>query len=183
MKVDGNELGTRPLAVTPPGLPPPAAAERQQFERLLAKEESSALLTRWKEGTPLEALLEGHSPATRRELLWQVYQQDEKTAGVADLLFKPVASKLIERFGERQLPVVAAIDLPELRTLMREFDPLSSRRETVLLKVMAELRGQGALSGNDYLAELARRELMTLIPHNGMVNNLVRHAHKLDLEE
>ena len=172
MKVDGNELGTRPLAVTPPGLPPPAAAERQQFERLLAKEE-----------TPLEALLEGHSPATRRELLWQVYLQDEKTAGVADLLFKPVASKLIERFGERQLPVVAAIDLPELRALMREFDPLSSRRETVLLKVMAELRGQGAWSGNDYLAELARRELMTLIPHNGMVNNLVRHAHKLDLEE
>jgi len=29
---------------------------------------------------------------------------------------------------------------------------------------------------------LARRELMTLIPLNGVVNNLIRHSHKLDLE-
>ncbi|WCH23597.1 YopR family T3SS polymerization control protein [Aeromonas salmonicida] len=185
MKVEGNEQGLHPLAVTPPSSPP-AVAERQHFEQLLAKEEvRGSLLTHCKELAQLEALFEGGSAATRRERLWQIYQQDDKAAGVADQLFKPVASKLVEHFGERQLPVVAAIDLPELRALMREFDPLSSRRETVLLKVMAELQGEGrgVLSGNDYLVELARRELMTLIPHNGMVNNLVRYAHKLDLEE
>ncbi|MBL0626082.1 YopR family T3SS polymerization control protein [Aeromonas jandaei] len=162
-------------------LPPEPMAQRQ-FERLLDKEEIGGLLTRWKEGTPLEVLLEGRSSSTRRELLWQVYQQDEKTVGVAEQIFKPVASKLVERFGERQLPVAAAIDLPELRALMREFDPLSSRRETVLLKVMAELQGQAALPGKDYLVELSRRELMTLIPLNGMVDNLMRNSHKLDLE-
>lgn len=185
MKVDGNEQGIRPLAVTPPGLPPPAAAERQQFERLLAKEESGALLTRWKEGTPLEALLEGHSPATRRELLWQVYQQGDKPAvDIGKQLFSPVNSKLIERFGERQPPVVDAIDLPELRATMREFDPLASRRQTVLLNLLRELKeGQDAVpEAHQFLDALARRELMTLIPHNSMVDNLMRNLHKLDLE-
>ncbi|MGL5461532.1 MAG: YopR family T3SS polymerization control protein, partial [Aeromonas veronii] len=98
--------------------------------------------------------------------------------------FAPVTDKLIARFGERQSPVVDAIDLPELRATMREFDPLASRREKVLLNLLSELRdGQGAMpAGHQFLDALARRELMTLIPLNGMVDNLMRNSHKLDLE-
>ncbi|MGC8384807.1 YopR/YscH family type III secretion effector [Pseudomonas aeruginosa] len=36
--------------------------------------------------------------------------------------------------------------------------------------------------GGEYLAQLARRELQVLIPLNGMLDNLVRNSHKLDLE-
>ncbi|MDH0345944.1 MULTISPECIES: YopR family T3SS polymerization control protein [Aeromonas] len=155
------------------------------FERLLARTDEPTLFERWKQGSALESLLQGASSAVQRDLLWQIHQQGgEQAKLVGSQLFQPVIDKLIAHFSGRQLPVVAAIDLPELRALMREFDPLPSRREKVLLNVMADLKKVATGDQTDliYLDELARRELMTLIPLNGMVNNLMRHSHKLDLE-
>lgn len=172
MRVDGGEAAA-PRAVERPA-PAPEQGTQRQFERLLGKPEA-----------PLEGLPDGASPAARRERLWQLYQQGDGAAQeLGKRLSQPVLDRLIERFGERRPPVVAAIDQPELRALMREFDPLAARREKVLLNVMAALKGeQGVVPAEfAYLDELARRELMTLIPLNGMVNNLMRHSHKLDLE-
>lgn len=183
MKIEGSDQlgGEQPLRQPPP----PESMAQRQFERLLAKAPELDLFERWQQGTPLEGLLAGVTPAAKRELLWQIYQQGDKPAPeIGKQLFAPVTDKLIARFGERQSPVVDAIDLPELRATMREFDPLASRREKVLLNLLSELRdGQGAVPvGHQFLDALARRELMTLIPLNGMVDNLMRNSHKLDLE-
>ncbi|MGY3942349.1 YopR family T3SS polymerization control protein [Aeromonas tecta] len=184
MKVDSHEAAAQNVRPDVP-LRPPEQTVQHQFERLLATETAPDLFARWKEGASLESLLSGAAPAAQRDLLWQIYQQDSKAPGIGERLFQPVTDKLVERFSGRQLPVVTAIDLPELRALMREFDPLASRRERVLLNVMAELKGeQGVVPAEwEFLGELARRELMvSLIPLNGIVNNLMRHSHKLDLE-
>lgn len=183
MKIEGSDQpgGVQPLRQSPP----PESMAQRQFERLLAKTPEPDLFERWQQGAPLEGLLASVEPAAKRELLWQIYQQGDKPAPeIGKQLFAPVIDKLIARFGERQSLVVDAIDLPELRATMREFDPLASRREKVLLNLLSELRdGQGAvLAGYQFLDALARRELMTLIPLNGMVDNLMRNSHKLDLE-
>lgn len=165
--------------------PLPKQQVQHQFERLLAKADEPTLFSRWQQGTGLETLLDGASPSAQRDLLWQIHQQGgEHAQAVGKRLFQPVTEKLVAHFSGRQLPVVAAIDQPELRALMREFDPLSSRRETVLLNVMADIKkaANGTQVDLAYLEELARCELMTLIPLNGVVNNLIRHSHKLDLE-
>ncbi|WP_322862355.1 YopR family T3SS polymerization control protein AscH [Aeromonas allosaccharophila] len=183
MKIEGSDqLGGEQPQRQP--LPPESMAQRQ-FERLLAKAPEPDLFERWQQGAPLDGLLAGVAPAAKRELLWQIYQQGDSPAPeIGKQLFAPVIDKLIARFGERQSPVVDAIDLPELRATMREFDPLASRREKVLLNLLSELRdGQGAVPAEHvFLDALARRELMTLIPLNGMVDNLMRNSHKLDLE-
>ena len=183
MRVDGGEASV-PQAVERPAPVPEQGAQRQ-FERLLGKPEEPNLFARWQQGAPLEGLLDSAPPAAQRDLLWQIYQRgDESAQGIGKRLSQPVLDRLIERFGERRPPVVAAIDQPELRALMREFDPLAARREKVLLNVMAALKGeQGVVPAEfEYIDTLARRELMTLLPLNGMVNNLMRHSHKLDLE-
>ena len=183
MRIEGGEPpGLQPIQ----SLRPPEPIAQRQFDRLLTKAPELDLFDRWKKGAPLDHLLTNTAPAAGRDLLWQIYQQGDNPAPeIGKQLFAPVTSKLMDRFGERQPPVVAAIDLPELRATMREFDPLASRRETVLLNLLSELKGgQGAVpSGHEFLDALARRELMTLIPQNGMVDNLMRHSHKLDLEE
>lgn len=184
MKIEGSDQPTRQSPQASP-VPPPEQAAQRQFERLLVRPPEPDLFDRWRQGAQLDSLLANAVPAARRDLLWQIYQQGDKPAPeIGKQLFAPVTSKLIERFGERQLPVVAAIDQPELRALMREFDPLASRREKVLLSVMTEIKGEnGAVRPElEYLGDLARRELMTLIPFNGMVDNLMRNSHKLDLE-
>ncbi|MEV3816039.1 YopR family T3SS polymerization control protein [Aeromonas salmonicida] len=183
MKIEGSDQqqGWQPLRQS---LPPEPIAQRQ-FERLLAKAPEPDLFERWQQGAPLDGLLTSVAPAAQRELLWQIYQQGDKSAPeIGKQLFAPVISKLIERFGERLPPVVAAIDLPELQAVMQAFDPLASRREKVLLNLLSELKGgQGAVPAeHEFLDALARRELMTLIPLNGMVDNLMRNSHKLDLE-
>ncbi|MGL5812107.1 MAG: YopR family T3SS polymerization control protein [Aeromonas sp.] len=183
MRVDGGEAAQR-TGVEPPA-PAPGQGAQRQFERLLDKPEEPSLFARWQQGAPLEGLLDGAPPAAQRDLLWQIYQRgDESAQEIGKRLSRPVLDRLIERFGERRPPVMAAIDQPELRALMREFDPLAARREKVLLNVMAAIKGeQGVIPAEfAYLDELARRELMTLIPLNGMVNNLMRNSHKLDLE-
>ena len=184
MKIDSNEHPARQGGQELQARPPEPAAQRQ-FERLLVKGVEPDLFARRQQGEPLKNLLDKVPPAAQRDLLWQIYQQEGKPAQeIGKQLFQPVTQQLIERFGGRELPVVSAIDLPELRALMREFDPLASRREKVLLNMMADLKGeQGTLPPErEYLGELARRELMTLIPLNSMVNNLMRYSHKLDLE-
>ncbi|MGL5324805.1 MAG: YopR family T3SS polymerization control protein [Aeromonas sp.] len=184
MKIEGSDQpgGQQPLRQP---LPPEPIAQRQ-FERLLAKDPEPDLFERWKQGAPLDGLLASVTPAAARELLWRVYHKQGKELApeIGKQLFAPVTDKLIARFGERQLPVVDAIDLPELRATMREFDPLGSRREKVLLNLLGELRdGQGSVPAEHvFLDALARRELRTLIPLNGMVDNLMRNSHKVDLE-
>ncbi|WP_033138604.1 YopR family T3SS polymerization control protein [Aeromonas finlandensis] len=185
MKIEGGDQPIRqPLQASQ--LPPPEPVAQRQFERLLAKAPETDLVERWQKGAPLDSLLVNLAPAAQRDLLWKLHPQGntQQAAEIGQRLAKPVTSKLVERFGERQLPVVAAIDLPELRALMREFDPLASRREKVLLTLIGELKdGQGAVPAEHlFLDALARRELMTLIPLNGMVANLMRNSHKLDLE-
>ncbi|MGY3852620.1 YopR family T3SS polymerization control protein [Aeromonas aquatilis] len=140
---------------------------------------------RWLEQLLVKAPEPDQTPSAKRERLWKIYQQGDKSAPeIGKQLFAPVTSKLIACFGKRQPPVVDAIDLPELRATMREFDPLASRREKVLLNLLGELRdGQGRVPvEHQFLDALARRELRTLIPINGLVNNLMRNSHKLDLE-
>ena len=152
----------------------------------MAKDPEPDLFERWKLGAPLDDLMASATPAAARELLWRVYRKlgKESPPEIGKQLFAPVTDKLIARFGERQLPVMNAIDLPELRATMREFDPLAARRETVLLNLLGELKnGQGGVPAEHrFLDALARRELMTLIPLNGMMDNLVRNSHNLDLE-
>ena len=183
MKIEGSD---QPGGEQPRHQPlPPEPVAQRQFERLLGKASEPDLFDRWQQGAPLDGLLASVTPAAARELLWQIYQQGDKSAPeIGKQLFAPVTDKLIARFGERQLPVVDAIDLPELRATMREFDPLVSRRQKVLLNVLGELKdGQGGVPAEHvFLDALARRELMTLIPLNGMVDNLMRNSHKLDLE-
>jgi type III secretion protein H len=183
MRIEGGEPSGQPP--TQP-LPPPEPIAQRQFDRLLTKAPEPDLFERWQQGAPLDGLLANAAPAARRELLWQVYQQgDKRQAEIGKQLFEPVANQLTERFGGRQLPVIAAIDQLELRALMREFDPLASRREAVLLDLLSKLKGEQRVvpPEHEFLDALARRELMTLIPQNGMVANLMRHSHKLDLED
>lgn len=178
MKVEGSAYSF----ASGPSEVPPKAQVQHHFERQLARADEPTLFDRWKQGTALETLLQGASRAAQRELLWKIHHQGgEPAKAIGHQLFQPVTDKLIAHYSGRQLPVMAAIDLPELRALMSEFDPLPSRREKVLLNVMADIK-KAANGEHAYLDELARRELMTLIPLNGMVNNLMRHSHQLDLE-
>ncbi|MGI0614023.1 YopR/YscH family type III secretion effector [Pseudomonas aeruginosa] len=59
--------------------------------------------------------------------------------------------------------------------------PSASPKAANLPAVDQVLAFEQALGG-EYLAQLARRELQVLIPLNGMLDNLVRNSHKLDLE-
>ncbi|WP_368163802.1 YopR family T3SS polymerization control protein [Aeromonas sp. R6-2] len=115
-----------------------------------------------------------------REAKWQRYHaSDPPDKGLLAELVAPVKEAILARFGQRTGPVIPAIDLPELRGLLREFDPLGKRRETVLLEVLAATtKGEGGA----HMAELLRRELMTLLPRNAMVDNLLRNSHAIDLE-
>ncbi|ALP39849.1 YopR family T3SS polymerization control protein [Aeromonas schubertii] len=115
-----------------------------------------------------------------REAKWQRYRaSDPPDKALLAELVAPVKEAILARFGQRTGPVIPAIDLPELRGLLREFDPLGKRRETVLLEVLAATtKGEGGA----HMAELLRRELMTLLPRNAMVDNLLRNSHAIDLE-
>lgn len=78
MKIEGSDQlgGVQPLRQP---LPPESMAQRQ-FERLLAKAPEPDLFERWQQGAPLDGLLAGATPAAKRELLWQIYQQGDSPA-------------------------------------------------------------------------------------------------------
>jgi type III secretion protein H len=165
-----------------PPLSPPAMP-RQEPERLMAT-------------TPGALPRPGEVTESAREAMWQRYRaaNSPDPALIAELV-APVKAAVLERFGQCKGAVVPAIDLPELRRLLREFDPLGKRQETVLLELLKSFSGERAvpLSGSDvqgvsqgeaggYLRELVSKELMTLMPRNSMVDNLLRNSHPIDLE-
>ncbi|NHB95804.1 YopR family T3SS polymerization control protein [Photorhabdus stackebrandtii] len=141
---------------------------------------------RWIRGEPLEKVLNDFDPATQRKIAWQWYQtllpdsHPSQRVQLEATLVAPVQEHLWSQFGGLTLPVKPQLDLPELRAIVREFAPTGRQQETVFLKVLGEIK---SLDGNEYLSDLIRRELKTLIPRNGMVDNLIRNSHKLDLEE
>ena len=69
--------------------------------------------------------------------------------------------------------------LLELKAMLRAELPLGRQQQTFLLQLLGAVEHA---PGGEYLAQLARRELQVLIPLNGMLDNLVRNSHKLDLE-
>ncbi|WP_254058363.1 YopR family T3SS polymerization control protein, partial [Pseudomonas aeruginosa] len=88
-------------------------------------------------------------------------------------------------FGGGQLQGVAqpleglGADRLELKAMLRAELPLGRQQQTFLLQLLGAVEHA---PGGEYLAQLARRELQVLIPLNGMLDNLVRNSHKLDLE-
>lgn len=129
---------------------------------------------------PVAPVLSDQAAEDVREARWQRYRASAPPdkALLAELV-APVKEAILARFGQRTGPVIPVIDLPELRGLLREFDPLGKRRETVLLEVLATTPKGGE---GKHVADLLRRELMTLLPRNAMVDNLLRNSHAIDLE-
>ncbi len=70
-------------------------------------------------------------------------------------------------------------DRLELKAMLRAELPLGRQQQTFLLQLLGAVEHA---PGGEYLAQLVRRELQVLIPLNGMLDNLVRNSHKLDLE-
>ncbi|EQC01036.1 YopR family T3SS polymerization control protein [Photorhabdus temperata] len=174
----------------PTAQPSVSVAHKHDFEQALELMPDQQTLKerqqRWIRGESLEEVLGDFDPATQRKIAWQWYQtlstdsQPSQRAQLEGKLIAPVQEHLWSQFGGLTLPVKPQLDLPEFRAVVREFAPTGRQQETVLLKVLGEIK---SLDGNEYLSDLIRRELQTLIPRNGMVDNLIRNSHKLDLEE
>ncbi|NHB87029.1 YopR family T3SS polymerization control protein [Photorhabdus tasmaniensis] len=166
------------------------AKNKQDFDQALELMPDQQTLKerqqRWMQGASLEEVLGDFNPAIQRKIVWQWHQtlstdsQPSQRAQLEGKLIAPVQKHLWSQFGGLTLPVKPQLDLPEFRAIVREFAPTGRQQETVLLKVLSEIK---SLDGNEYLSDLIRRELQTLIPRNGMVDNLIRNSHKLDLEE
>ena len=164
--------------IIPPLSPP--AMPRQEPERLMAT-------------TPGALPRPGEVTESAREAMWQRYRaaNSPDPALIAELV-APVKAAVLERFGQCKGAVVPAIDLPELRRLLREFDPLGKRQETVLMDLLKSFSGESQVASDvqgvspgeadGYLRELINKELMTLMPRNSMVDNLLRNSHPIDLE-
>ncbi|EYU17335.1 YopR family T3SS polymerization control protein [Photorhabdus aegyptia] len=170
----------------------PSVSSRHQhsFEQALETTPDQQMLKerqqRWLQGESLENVLGDFDPATQRRVTWQWYQasspdkQPAQRAQLEDKLIAPVQEQLWSQFGGLSLPVNPPLDMPELKKIVREFAPTGRQQETVLLKILGKIE---PMPGNEYLSDLIRQELKTLIPRNGMVDNLIRNSHKLDLEE
>ncbi|WP_434524023.1 YopR family T3SS polymerization control protein [Photorhabdus asymbiotica] len=174
----------------PTAQPSVSSGHQHSFEQALEILPDQQMLKerqqRWLQGEPLENVLGDLAPTTQHKTLWQWYQtlspesQPSQRAQLEARLTTPVQEHLWSQFGGLALPVKPSLDIPELRAIVREFAPIGRQQETVLLKVLGNIK---PLAGNEYLSDLIRRELQTLIPRNGMVDNLLRNSHKLDLEE
>lgn len=89
-----------------------------------------------------------------------------------------LAQQLMERFGTADKGVNQ--DRLAMRAYLREQIPLGKRQERALLQVLGASKGAG--QPTDYLASLIHAELKQLIPRNGMLDSLLRHSYKPDLE-
>ncbi len=178
-------------SVSQPTVQPSVSSRHQlSFEQALETTPDQQMLKerqqRWLQGESLENVLGDFDPATQRQVTWQWYQastsdkQPAQRAQLEDKLIAPVQERLWSQFGGLTLPVNPPLDMPELRKIVREFAPTGRQQETVLLKILGKIE---TIPGNEYLSDLIRQELKTLIPRNGMVDNLIRNSHKLDLEE
>ena len=105
----------------------------------------------------------GHPPAAGRRL--------------AGLENGALSERLLQRFAQPLQGLEA--DRLELKAMLRAELPLGRQQQTFLLQLLGAVEHA---PGGEYLAQLARRELQVLIPLNGMLDNLVRNSHKLDLE-
>ncbi|MBS9422193.1 YopR family T3SS polymerization control protein [Photorhabdus caribbeanensis] len=177
--------------VSPSKVQPSVSSRHQHsFEQALETTPDQQMLKerqqRWLQGESLENVLGDFDPAIQRKVTWQWYQalssdkQPVQRAQLEDKLIAPVQEQLWSQFGGLTLPVNPSLDMPELRKIVREFAPTGRQQETVLLKILGKIE---PMPGNEYLSDLIRQELKTLIPRNGMVDNLIRNSHKLDLEE
>ncbi|MBF3012065.1 YopR family T3SS polymerization control protein PscH, partial [Pseudomonas aeruginosa] len=88
-----------------------------------------------------------------------------------------LSERLLQRFAQPLQGLEA--DRLELKAMLRAELPLGRQQQTFLLQLLGAVEHA---PGGEYLAQLARRELQVLIPLNGMLDNLVRNSHKLDLE-
>ncbi|MBH8778417.1 YopR family T3SS polymerization control protein PscH, partial [Pseudomonas aeruginosa] len=105
----------------------------------------------------------GAPPAAGRRLAW--------------LENGALGERLLQRFAQPLQGLEA--DRLELKAMLRAELPLGRQQQTFLLQLLGAVEHA---PGGEYLAQLARRELQVLIPLNGMLDNLVRNSHKLDLE-
>ncbi|HCR1368096.1 TPA: YopR family T3SS polymerization control protein PscH [Pseudomonas aeruginosa] len=110
-----------------------------------------------------EQALGGEPPAAGRRL--------------AGLENSALGERLLQRFAQPLQGLEA--DRLELKAMLRAELPLGRQQQTFLLQLLGAVEHA---PGGEYLAQLARRELQVLIPLNGMLDNLVRNSHKLDLE-
>ncbi|OWO82270.1 YopR family type III secretion effector [Photorhabdus luminescens] len=186
-RIEGPSYST----VSQPTVQPSVSSGHQHsFERALETTPDQKMLKerqqRWLQGEVLENVLGDFDPATQRKVIWQWYQslspdkQPTQRAQLEDKLIAPVQEQLWSQFGGLTGNVKPPLDMPELRKTVREFAPTGRQQETVLLKILGQIQ---AIPGNEYLSDLIQRELKTLIPRNGMVDNLMRNSHKPDLEE
>ncbi|MBF3095272.1 YopR family T3SS polymerization control protein PscH, partial [Pseudomonas aeruginosa] len=88
-----------------------------------------------------------------------------------------LGERLLQRFAQPLQGLEA--DRLELKAMLRAELPLGRQQQTFLLQLLGAVEHA---PGGEYLAQLVRRELQVLIPLNGMLDNLVRNSHKLDLE-
>ncbi|EQL41114.1 type III export protein PscH [Pseudomonas aeruginosa VRFPA03] len=119
---------------------------------------------RWSPGSPCASGTWGWAPR------W--------TAGwPAGLENGALGERLLQRFAQPLQGLEA--DRLELKAMLHAELPLGRQQQTFLLQLLGAVEHA---PGGEYLAQLARRELQVLIPLNGMLDNLVRNSHKLDLE-
>ncbi|RAW95022.1 MULTISPECIES: YopR family T3SS polymerization control protein [unclassified Photorhabdus] len=186
-RIEGPSYNT----VSQPTVQPSVSSKHQHsFEQALETTPDQQMLKerqqRWLQGEPLENVLADFEPATQRKVTWQWYQalpsdkQPSQRAQLEDKLIAPVQEQLWSQFGGLTGNIKPSLDMPELRKIVREFAPTGRQQETVLLKILGKIE---PIPGNEYLNDLIRQELKTLIPRNGMVDNLMRNSHKPDLEE
>ncbi|MCA6219668.1 YopR family T3SS polymerization control protein [Photorhabdus antumapuensis] len=167
-----------------------SSRHQHSFEQALETTPDQQMLKerqqRWLQGESLENVLGDFDPATQRKVIWQWYQalssdkQSSQRTQLEDKLIAPVQEQLWSQFGGLTGNIKPPLDMPELRKIVREFAPTSRQQETVLLKVLGKIE---SIPGNEYLSDLIKQELKTLIPLNGMVTNMMQNSHKPDLEE
>ncbi|WP_132530762.1 YopR family T3SS polymerization control protein [Pseudomonas aeruginosa] len=114
-----------------------------------------------------------------QEALAQALGGEPPAAGrrLAGLENGALGERLLQRFAQPLQGLEA--DRLELKAMLRAELPLGRQQQTFLLQLLGAVEHA---PGGEYLAQLARRELQVLIPLNGMLDNLVRNSHKLDLE-
>ncbi|BFI51666.1 T3SS polymerization control protein YopR [Yersinia pseudotuberculosis] len=133
--------------------------------------------------TQLENKLKSESAEKTREVLWQqYYASTPPDHAVLEVLATPVREALLARFGQHQGSVVPAIDLPELRSVLQQFDSFGKRWEAILLQVLEGIKPNESQVGLPYLSELINKELMILLPSNSIVDSLLHNSHQIDMD-
>lgn len=146
--------------------------------------DNERLFKQWQQSGDLSSTLGSLDVGKQQELVWSWYRND--TLGLSKPHIQQLEGFLIgdkpERWTEmfkHSTDATAQADGLLLRQELRASADFGKQQEALALKVLGRV---SQLPDSEGIQQLLRNELKMLIPRNGMLDNMMRNTHKLDLE-